>query len=447
MQSIGLDLGSKESQICVSVRGTVLSERAIATRVLKDWLAGQPPSRVIMESCAESRTVASWARAAGHETYVIPATIARQVGVGARGLKNDERDARALAHYGCAIDQPATSHLKSAEAYELHNLLGTRRMLVQQRADLVRRVKSAMRERVMPRVARFHESPEFTQKLRDVFVEHPDGLPLGLAMELEQIGLLSKQIEVLNEELERIAQQRPEVVLLMTAPGVGPVVALTFASLIDDPKRFANGRALGNYLGLTPGEATTGFKERKTSVTKAGSSTMRALLVQAAWGVWRTKAKTPLGEWVHRLAERRGKKVAIVALARRLATILWAMWRDQKSFDASKTGSMEHAQSTAIETPLPVVAPTPAKPKKPTKTTSTKRATNTSSSKTRATNTSSSKTRATKTSSSKKRATKTTVVVPKRSSSPTSSAPSSTSTTLRSSTAKATLVEATDANT
>ena len=436
MQSIGLDLGSKESQICVSVRGTVLSERAIATRMLKDWLAGQPPSRVIMESCAESRTVASWARAAGHETYVIPATIARQVGIGARGLKNDERDARALAHYGCAIDQPATSHLKSAEAYELHNLLGTRRMLVQQRADLVRRVKSAMRERVMPRVARFHESPEFTQKLRDVFVEHPDGLPLGLAMELEQIGLLSKQIEVLNEELERIAQQRPEVVLLMTAPGVGPVVALTFASLIDDPKRFANGRALGNYLGLTPGEATTGFKERKTSVTKAGSSTMRALLVQAAWGVWRTKAKTPLGEWVHRLAERRGKKVAIVALARRLATILWAMWRDQKSFDASKTGSMEHAQSAAIETLLPVVAPTPAKPR--TKTISTKRATNTSSSKKRATNTS----------SSKKRATKTTVVLPrKRSSSRTSNAPSSTSTTLGSSTAKATLMEATDANT
>lgn len=429
MQSIGLDLGSKESQICVSVRGTVLSERAIATRSLKDWLAGQPPSRVIMESCAESRTVASWARAAGHETYVVPATIARQVGVGARGLKNDERDARALAHYGCAIEQPATSHLKSSEAYELHNLLGTRRMLVQQRADLVRRVKSALRERVMPRVARFHESPEFTQKLRDLFAEHPDGLPLGLAIELEQIGLLSKQIEVLNEELERIAHQRPEVVLLMTAPGVGPVVALTFASLIDDPKRFANARALGNYLGLTPGEATTGFKERKTSVTKAGSSTMRALLVQAAWGVWRTKAKTPLGEWVHRLAERRGKKVAIVALARRLATILWAMWRDQKSFDASKTGSMERAQSAALETPLPMVAPTPAKPKPRTKTISTKRATNTS----------------------KKRATKMTVVLPRKRSSSRTSTPSSTSTstntTLGSSTAKATLVEATDANT
>lgn len=429
MQSIGLDLGSKESQICVSVRGTVRSERAIATRSLKDWLAGQPPSRVIMESCAESRTVASWARAAGHETYVVPATIARQVGVGARGLKNDERDARALAHYGCAIEQPATSHLKSSEAYELHNLLGTRRMLVQQRADLVRRVKSALRERVMPRVARFHESPEFTQKLRDLFAEHPDGLPLGLAIELEQIGLLSKQIEVLNEELERIAHQRPEVVLLMTAPGVGPVVALTFASLIDDPKRFANARALGNYLGLTPGEATTGFKERKTSVTKAGSSTMRALLVQAAWGVWRTKAKTPLGEWVHRLAERRGKKVAIVALARRLATILWAMWRDQKSFDASKTGSMERAQSAALETPLPIVAPTPAKPKPRTKTISTKRATNTS----------------------KKRATKMTVVLPRKRSSSRTSTPSSTSTstntTLGSSTAKATLVEATDANT
>lgn len=431
MQSIGLDLGSKESQICVSVRGTVRSERAIATRSLKDWLAGQPPSRVIMESCAESRTVASWARAAGHETYVVPATIARQVGVGARGLKNDERDARALAHYGCAIEQPATSHLKSSEAYELHNLLGTRRMLVQQRADLVRRVKSALRERVMPRVARFHESPEFTQKLRDLFAEHPDGLPLGLAIELEQIGLLSKQIEVLNEELERIAHQRPEVVLLMTAPGVGPVVALTFASLIDDPKRFANARALGNYLGLTPGEATTGFKERKTSVTKAGSSTMRALLVQAAWGVWRTKAKTPLGEWVHRLAERRGKKVAIVALARRLATILWAMWRDQKSFDASKTGSMERAQSAALETPLPIVAPMPAKPKPRTKTISTKRATNTS----------------------KKRATKMTVVLPRKRSSSRTSTPSSTSTststntTLGSSTAKATLVEATDANT
>lgn len=348
MQSIGLDLGSKESQTCISLNGTVTAEQRIATRDLRGWLTRQPPSRVIMESCAESRAVAGWAGEAGHETFVIPAMLARRIGVGARGLKNDQRDARALAYYGCAIDEPANSHLKSEEAYELHNLLGTRRLFVRQRADLVRRVKSAMRERVMPRVPRFHESPEFLAKLRDMFAEHPDGLSMGLELELEQIATLTEQIARLEQELTRIAGQREEIRLLMTMPGVGIVVALTFASLIDDPTRFASSKALANYLGLTPGEATTGFKERKTSVTKAGSPIMRSLLIQAAWCVWRTQKDAPLGRWVHRKAEQRNKKVAIVALARRLATILWAMWRTGRPFDAAMTKPTSEPDSTPL---------------------------------------------------------------------------------------------------
>jgi transposase len=124
---------------------------------------------------------------------------------------------------------------------------------------------------------------------------------------------------------------------LMTAPGVGPITALSFQSTLDDIARFRGPNAVSAYVGVVPHEASSGERQRRGSITKAGPTHMRAVLVQASWNVWRSpRGSATLHAWVHRLADRRGKRIAIVALARRLTRILFAMWRDGRDFQAAR---------------------------------------------------------------------------------------------------------------
>jgi transposase len=122
---------------------------------------------------------------------------------------------------------------------------------------------------------------------------------------------------------------------LMSAPGVGPVVALTFQAVLDTPTRFRKGPAsVSAFLGLVPAEDSSGERRIKGSITKTGPRDLRALMVQASWTLWRGKksAGAELRAWAHALAARRRRYVAVVALARRLTRILYALWRDRTDF-------------------------------------------------------------------------------------------------------------------
>ena len=117
---------------------------------------------------------------------------------------------------------------------------------------------------------------------------------------------------------------------------MGLIVAATFVSVIDDAKRFKNAHAVGAYLGLVPSESTTGgpHKRRLGAITKQGNRMARAMLIQASWTIFRSRDRTdPLKSWVEHLATKRHKRVAVVALARKLAGVLWAMWRDGTFYD------------------------------------------------------------------------------------------------------------------
>jgi transposase len=142
------------------------------------------------------------------------------------------------------------------------------------------------------------------------------------------------------EQWARSAARADAVTLrLMTAPGVGPIVALAYQATIDDVGRFTAPGAVASYLGLVPREDSSGERQRKGAITKAGPSRMRVLLIQSAWHVWRSPSgSAALHAWARRLADRRGRRIAIVAVARRLARILWAMWRDRRAFDAARVG-------------------------------------------------------------------------------------------------------------
>ncbi len=125
-------------------------------------------------------------------------------------------------------------------------------------------------------------------------------------------------------------------------PGVGLIVASTFVSVIDEAKRFRNAHAVGAYLGLVLGEMTTGgpSKRRLGSITKQGNTMARVMLVQSAWLILRSRdVDDPLRRWAENIAKKRGRRIAVVALARKLAGVLWAMWRDGTVYDRATNAS------------------------------------------------------------------------------------------------------------
>lgn len=168
--------------------------------------------------------------------------------------------------------------------------------------------------------------------MRTVLGQQPGGVPDYLESLLHSIEQLNEQIAQANQALQHLAQSDPVCKLLMTMPGVGPVTSLCFSATIDEVARFEGPSRIASYLGLVPGESTTGFKTRRTGMTKAGPSRVRWTLTQAAWTLVRTQPDSPLAKWYQAVAHRRGKKIAISALCRRMSGILYAMWRDQRPY-------------------------------------------------------------------------------------------------------------------
>jgi transposase len=130
----------------------------------------------------------------------------------------------------------------------------------------------------------------------------------------------------------------PVVALLATAPSVGPLTASAVVATIDDVTRFASAHQFEAFLGLVPGERSSGEKRRVGRITKAGNSRARYLLVEAGWRILRSKSPetAALRAWALKIAARRGNRIAVVALARRLAGILYAMWRDNVPYNPTK---------------------------------------------------------------------------------------------------------------
>jgi transposase len=127
-----------------------------------------------------------------------------------------------------------------------------------------------------------------------------------------------EQIALVDAELAQIAKGDDVIRLCATVPGVAVIVAATFVSVIDEAKRFRNAHSVSAYLGLVPGESTTGGKQRLGSITRHGNTYARAMLVQAAWHILRLAGTDdPLHRWAMRIAKARGKKIAVVALARK----------------------------------------------------------------------------------------------------------------------------------
>ena len=340
MEHIGIDLGASRSAICVvSSEGEVTLERTLRTREVERFLAKRPTSRVAIESCAESRLIAIRAGEQNHDVRVVPTVFVRSLGIGTRRIKTDKRDAKNLAIASFRLgDELPHIHIRSDESAALQDLVRARSSLVSQRTMAINFVRAQLRKALLGRGPR-RSAKTFCAGVRELLGEDT---PLEVHAHLATIDVLNEQIEGLEKKMRAVADASEPATRLRKITGVGPIVSLAFLAAIADPTRFASGSHLASYIGLSPGESTTGGKVRRTGIVAAGQKQLRALLVQAAHSMLNARrTREPMAEWAGELKRRRGRKVAVCALARRLAIVMWAMLRDGTRYNPTMTRPRE----------------------------------------------------------------------------------------------------------
>ena len=336
MRNVALDLGAKKTVYCEVAKGEVVQRGTVTALETLRALLGpdQPPATVAIEACREAWYVHDLLTSWGNKALLVDTTRCKQLGVGQHGRKTDRIDAQVLA---LAVERGGIpiAHVLSPHRRELRRQLGVRRALVEARTQLVTTTRGLVREhgRKLPSC----DTEQFLGHAREARLPQP--LRDLIEPLLKTLEVVDGQLAAVQAELGKLCQLEPVILQLCTAPGIGAIVAASFVAVVDDAKRFNKPHQLESYLGLVPSEDSSGGRRRIGAITKKGNSYLRALLVQAAWCVLRQSDRSdPLRKWGQDVAERRGKRIAVVAVARRLAGILWAMWRNGTVYDPSALG-------------------------------------------------------------------------------------------------------------
>ncbi len=331
----GIDLGDKWSSVCV-LGGTLEVEEESRIRTTKEglerWLGCREPMLVVVEVGTHSRWVSDVIKEKGHAVLVANARHLRMIY--GRDRKTDRGDAEILARVG-RLD-PNLLHPvnhRSRETQKDLAILKARNALVESRTKLINHVRGVVKSfgGRLPGCSgeTFHQD-----KVREMI---PEDLKVALHPLLDQIGCINAVLRRYDNALEFIVKQRyPIASQLQTVPGIGPVTSLTFILTIEDPCRFEKNRDIGAFLGLVPRTDQSGNQDPELRITKAGDVYLRKLLVQCAHHILGPfGGESDLRSWGLRLAERgakRAKKQAVVAVARKLAVLLLAMWRSGEDF-------------------------------------------------------------------------------------------------------------------
>lgn len=342
MEYIGIDVHKAESQICILTESGELIERRIRTTATRfDAVLGQHgPARVLLEASTESEWVARCLERLGLEVIVADPNYAVMYATRNRRVKTDRRDARVLAE-ACRLGAYRVAHRRSAARRHVQAQLVVREALVRSRSRAISVVRTLVRREGL-RVGT-GSTAKFLDRLAQV------ALPAEVAAEIAPLQVmlvaLNAQVRTADERIAQLVTDDPVTRRLCTVPGVGPITAATFTVVLDDVRRFPDAHRVAAYLGLVPSEWSSGERRQRGAITKRGNRRARWILVQAAWALWRdrTERTATLRAWVEGIAQRRSKPVAVVALARRLAGILYAMWRDATEYEPAQVGRARQA--------------------------------------------------------------------------------------------------------
>jgi transposase len=334
MYYCGLDLHAKSSAFCiVTARGRKISEGEVpSARQGFDAMLARCDGelvQVVLEASTRTRWAAQVLERLGADVVVVDPRKVRVIAETKH--KTDKTDARILADLLRTGALPKPVWQVPQATRELRDQVRLRWGLVRERANLTLRARSLLSSVGVNLGKRALASPatwDRVLKRRDV----PAHMKKLLEILRESMGQLGEAIAAVEAEYApRLAE--PVVQRMMEIPAVGPVVALTTYAGVGDPARFqGDSRRAAAYTGLVPSEHSSGDRRRRGHITKCGPSELRRVWIQAAQAALRMRSH-PLKAWAQKLIYRRGRAIAVVALARRLFRWAFAMWRDGKHFD------------------------------------------------------------------------------------------------------------------
>jgi transposase len=332
--TIAVDLAKSVFQIAVSHRpGHLDEERRLARDRFLAFFAQRPPATIVLEACGSAHYWARQLQPLGHAVRLLPAHDVRPY---VRRNKTDRTDAKGLleANRNEEIHPVPVKTIEHQAIASLHRLRST---WLATRTARLNTLRGLLREfgifiptgsqRVVPRVRVLHEDPAV-----------PPLLHAPLAAACDEIEMLEVNMCAVERQLAALADDMPDVQLLRTVPGVGLITATALVALVTDIRRFPSGRHFASFLGLTPREDSSAVRRRLGAISKQGDVYVRMLLTHGARSlVWHAKAAgrpTSLQRWAMQTELRRGRNVAAVAVANKLARIVWAVWVQQRPFAA-----------------------------------------------------------------------------------------------------------------
>jgi transposase len=331
MEYGAIDLHKKESQIrIVTNNGEIVDQRIATTRDrFTHVFWGRPRMRILVEASTESEWVAQHLEQLGHEVIVADPNYAPMYGHRSRRIKTDRRDVVALTE-ACQHGTYRPAHRRSARQHQVQCQLNVRAELTAARSRAISIARAITRAAGL----RIRSGSVETFLTRLAALELPAAMITTLAPLRRTIEVLNGELVSADEQFETMVAAEATVKRLTTMPSIGPITASAFVAALDVADRFERASQVTSYLGLVPQEYSSGERQRRGRLLRSAHPQLQSLLVQAAWRM--SHAADPrtatLRAWAEGIARRRGKKIAMVALARRLARILFAMWRDQTDF-------------------------------------------------------------------------------------------------------------------
>ncbi|WP_265519779.1 IS110 family transposase [Nitratireductor luteus] len=321
---LAIDLAKGSFQVCgVRADGAVVFNKSVSRRRLYQLLSEQNRCIVVMEACATSHHWGRVAQSHGHEVRLIPAAYVKPF---VKRQKNDRADAEAIAE---AASRPSMRFVavKSAEKQARAVAFRTHQCFVRQRTQLINALRGHLAEFgvIAPK------GPASLKLLEQALADLKNDLPgpvreMG-ALYLRQIRELTEVVEQLADDLESASKTDEELRRLCTVPGIGPVTAGAIAAFAPELETFESGRNFAAWLGLVPRQRSTGGKARLGAVSKMGQCDIRKLLIVGAMSVirWVVRKGGSTNRWLANLVARKPRMVAAVALANKMARMIWAM--------------------------------------------------------------------------------------------------------------------------
>lgn len=327
---IGIDLAKNVFQVCaLDKRNKILFNKKLGRQTFTRFMAQLPACPVYLEACYSSHY---WGRALkemGHIPHLIPAQHVKPF---LRGNKNDNNDALAVAE---AAQRPNIRFvpIKTVEQQEIMAMHRLRSRLIRNRTSLSNQVRGLLSDFgiIFPRG--FKAFREEMQGLQDNSRLSTTFRQLMLDM-YSEFNRISEQIETIERHLKSHLAKNGHCAIASSIPGIGPINASALVASIDKGQAFRNPREFAVWLGLTPSQHASGGKSRQGGITKRGDRYLRTQLIHGARAAkkWARKRDDQLSLWIKQLEARVGKNKATVAIAHRLARLIWILLQRQQRF-------------------------------------------------------------------------------------------------------------------